>query len=119
MTGDDRLAECLERQANAFLGDAAQVKPAGNTASTLAEARPYICRFHGKLIVVKYRGYAMTDESLTRSFTHDVTLLKLFGLSPIVVHGGCPQIDRLLSRAGKKGKFIKGMRLTAADTMVN
>jgi len=86
-------------------------------AATLAEALPYIRRFHGKLIVVKYGGNAMTDESLMRSFAHDVTLLKLVGLNPVVVHGGGPQIERLLSRVGKKGEFIQGMRVTDAETM--
>ncbi|MFK7967472.1 MAG: acetylglutamate kinase [Burkholderiaceae bacterium] len=86
-------------------------------AATLAEALPYIRRFHGKLIVVKYGGNAMTDESLKRSFAHDVVLLKLVGLNPVVVHGGGPQIEQLLSRVGKKGEFIQGMRVTDDETM--
>ena len=77
------------------------VSPA-QKASTLAEALPYIRRFHGKLIVVKFGGNAMTDEALKRSFAHDVVLLKLVGLNPVVVHGGGPQIESLLSRVGKK-----------------
>ena len=86
-------------------------------ASTLAEALPYIRRFHGKLIVVKYGGNAMTDELLKRSFARDVVLLKLVGLNPVVVHGGGPQIEQLLAKVGKKGEFIQGMRVTDAETM--
>ncbi len=92
------------------------VSPA-QKASTLAEALPYIRRFHGKLIVVKFGGNAMTDEALKRSFAHDVVLLKLVGLNPVVVHGGGPQIESLLSRVGKKGEFVQGMRVTDAETM--
>lgn len=90
---------------------------AAQKAATLAEALPYIRRFHGKLIVVKYGGNAMTDKHLMRSFAHDVVLLKLVGLNPVVVHGGGPQIEALLSRVGKKGKFVQGMRVTDAETM--
>ncbi len=86
-------------------------------AKVLAEALPYIKRFHGKTIVVKYGGNAMTDERLKRSFAHDVVLLKLVGMSPVVVHGGGPQIDEQLARLGKKGEFIQGMRVTDAETM--
>ncbi len=86
-------------------------------AATLTEALPYIRRFHGKLIVVKYGGNAMTDESLKHSFARDVVLLKLVGLNPVVVHGGGPQIEQLLARVGKKGEFIQGMRVTDAETM--
>jgi acetylglutamate kinase len=83
----------------------------------LAEALPYIKRFHGKLIVIKYGGNAMTDEKLKRSFAHDVVMLKLVGLHPIIVHGGGPQIEQLLNRVGKKGEFVQGMRVTDAETM--
>jgi acetylglutamate kinase len=86
-------------------------------ASVLSEALPYIRRFHGKTIVVKYGGNAMTDESLQRAFAHDVVLLKLVGLNPVVVHGGGPQIDNALRRIGKQGSFIQGMRVTDAETM--
>ncbi|MFP5405402.1 MAG: acetylglutamate kinase [Gammaproteobacteria bacterium] len=78
---------------------------------------PYIRRFHGKTVVVKYGGNAMTDEKLKRSFAHDVVLLKLVGLKPVVVHGGGPQIEQLLARVGKKGEFVQGMRVTDAETM--
>ena len=83
----------------------------------LSEALPYIRRFHGKTIVVKYGGNAMTEERLQRSFAHDVVLLKLVGLNPVVVHGGGPQIDDALRRIGKQGTFIQGMRVTDAETM--
>ena len=86
-------------------------------AKVLAEALPYIRRFHGKTIVVKYGGNAMTDERLKRSFAHDVVLLKLVGMDPVVVHGGGPQIEQLLGRLGKKGEFIQGMRVTDDETM--
>jgi acetylglutamate kinase len=86
-------------------------------ATTLAEALPYIRRFHGKTIVVKYGGNAMTDERLKRCFAHDVVLLKLVGMNPVVVHGGGPQIEHLLERLGKKGVFVQGMRVTDEETM--
>src|SRR5689334_740662 len=86
-------------------------------AQILAEALPYIRRFHGKTIVVKYGGNAMTDEKLKNSFARDVVLLKLVGMDPVVVHGGGPQIDDLLKRVGKKGEFIQGMRVTDEETM--
>jgi acetylglutamate kinase len=86
-------------------------------ARILAEALPYIRRFHGKTIVVKYGGNAMTEPALQRSFAHDVVLLKLVGMNPVVVHGGGPQIDTVLNRLGKKGEFVQGMRVTDAETM--
>ena len=85
--------------------------------ATLVEALPYIRRFHGKTIVVKYGGNAMTDEVLKGGFARDVVLLKLVGINLVVVHGGGPQIEDLLSRVGKKGEFIQGMRVTDAETM--
>ena len=86
-------------------------------AEVLSEALPYIRRFHGKTIVIKYGGNAMTEEHLQRSFAHDVVLLKLVGLKPVVVHGGGPQINDALRRVGKEGTFIQGMRVTDAETM--
>ncbi|MBN9429432.1 MAG: acetylglutamate kinase [Burkholderiales bacterium] len=86
-------------------------------AAILAEAMPYIRRFHGRIVVVKYGGNAMTDEKLKQSFARDVVLLKLVGLKPVVVHGGGPQIEQLLARVGKKGEFVQGMRVTDAETM--
>jgi acetylglutamate kinase len=86
-------------------------------AQILAEALPYIKRFHGKTIVVKYGGSAMTEPALQKSFAHDVVLLKLVGMNPVVVHGGGPQIEALLNRMGKKGEFVQGMRVTDAETM--
>jgi len=86
-------------------------------AAILAEALPYIRRFHGKTVVVKYGGNAMTDEALKQSFAHDVVLLKLVGINLVVVHGGGPQIEELLGRVGKKGEFVQGMRVTDAETM--
>ena len=86
-------------------------------AGVLAEALPYIKRFHGRTIVVKYGGNAMTDEYLKQCFARDVVLLKLVGMDPVVVHGGGPQIDSLLARVGKKGEFVQGMRVTDGETM--
>ncbi len=90
---------------------------AAQKALYLAEALPYIRRFHGKTIVIKYGGNAMTDLRLQQSFAHDVVLLKLVGMNPVVVHGGGPQIEQLLGRLGKKGEFVQGMRVTDAETM--
>ena len=86
-------------------------------AGVLAEALPYIKRFHDRTIVVKYGGNAMTDDNLKQCFARDVVLLKLVGMNPVVVHGGGPQIENLLTRIGKKGAFVQGMRVTDADTM--
>jgi acetylglutamate kinase len=86
-------------------------------AAVLSEALPYVRRFHGKTLVVKYGGNAMTDPALAQSFAADVVLLRLMGMNPIVVHGGGPQIDQLLKRLGKEGQFIQGMRVTDAETM--
>jgi len=86
-------------------------------AEILAQALPYIRRFHGKTLVIKYGGNAMTDPALQADFAEDVVLLKLVGMNPVVVHGGGPQIDEALSRLGKKGTFIQGMRVTDEETM--
>ena len=86
-------------------------------AEILSEALPYIKRFFDKTIVIKYGGNAMTDPHLKECFAHDVVLLKVVGLNPVVVHGGGPQIESLLARVGKKGEFIQGMRVTDAETM--
>jgi acetylglutamate kinase len=90
---------------------------AADRAKILAEALPYIRRFHGKTIVIKYGGNAMTEDRLKKSFAHDIVLLKLVGMNPVVVHGGGPQIDDLLKQLGKKGEFVQGMRVTDAETM--
>ena len=86
-------------------------------AEIISESMPYIRRFHGKTIVIKFGGNAMIDENLQKTFAHDVALLKLIGLNPIVVHGGGPQINTALKRLGKEGTFIQGMRVTDAETM--
>ena len=90
---------------------------AAERAKILAEALPYIQRFHGKTIVIKYGGSAMTEEKLKKSFARDVVLLKLVGMNPVIVHGGGPQIDELLKQLGKKGEFVQGMRVTDAETL--
>ena len=86
-------------------------------AEILAEALPYIRKFHGKTIVVKYGGNAMTEERLKHGFARDVILLKLVGMNPVVVHGGGPQIDNALKKIGKQGSFVQGMRITDEETM--
>jgi acetylglutamate kinase len=86
-------------------------------ANILTQAMPYIRRFHGKTIVVKYGGNAMIDKGLQAAFARDVVMLKLVGLNPIVVHGGGPQIEEALNKVGKKGHFIQGMRVTDDETM--
>ena len=86
-------------------------------AKILTEALPYIQRFHGKTMVIKYGGNAMIEDKLKEGFARDVVLLKLVGMNPVVVHGGGPQIDELLQRVGKKGEFVQGMRVTDAETM--
>ncbi|MCE2656961.1 MAG: acetylglutamate kinase [Rubrivivax sp.] len=86
-------------------------------AEVLAQALPYIRRFHGKTLVIKYGGNAMTDPALQQDFAEDIVLLKLVGMNPIVVHGGGPQIDAALNKIGKKGRFVQGMRVTDDETM--
>ena len=88
-----------------------------NIAKVLTEALPYIQRFAGKTLVIKYGGNAMVDEALKQSFARDVVLMKLVGMNPVVVHGGGPQIDKLLERIGKKSEFVQGMRVTDRETM--
>jgi len=88
-----------------------------NVAHVLTEALPYIQRFTGKTIVIKYGGNAMTDETLKSGFARDVVLMKLVGINPVVVHGGGPQIGQLLARIGKQSEFVQGMRVTDAETM--
>jgi acetylglutamate kinase len=90
---------------------------ATDKAKILAEALPYIQRFHGKTIVIKYGGNAMIEENLKQGFARDVVLLKLVGMHPVIVHGGGPQINDMLKRVGKQGEFIQGMRVTDAETM--
>ncbi len=94
-----------------------QATPPTQVARVLTEALPYIKRFHGKTIVVKFGGNAMVDEELKRSFARDIVLMKLVGFNPVVVHGGGPQIGKLLERIGKESRFIEGMRVTDAETM--
>ncbi|GAB4296767.1 MAG: acetylglutamate kinase [Thiohalomonadaceae bacterium] len=93
------------------------ITAAMNNARVLAEALPYIRRFAGKTIVIKYGGNAMTEERLKHGFAQDVVLMKLVGMNPVVVHGGGPQISDLLKRIGKQGEFIQGMRVTDRETM--
>lgn len=86
-------------------------------ARVLAESLPYIRRFSGSIIVIKYGGNAMTEPALKEGFARDVVLLKLIGLHPVIVHGGGPQINEMLEKVGKKGEFVQGMRVTDSETM--
>ncbi|MES9883929.1 MAG: acetylglutamate kinase [Sedimenticola sp.] len=90
---------------------------ARNFAHVLTEALPYIKRFRGKTIVIKYGGNAMIDDDLKDGFARDVVLMKLVGINPVVVHGGGPQIGSLLDRLGIESEFVQGMRVTDSDTM--
>jgi acetylglutamate kinase len=88
-----------------------------NVARVLTEALPYIQRFTGKTIVIKYGGNAMVDEALKSGFARDVVLMKLVGINPVIVHGGGPQIGQLLAKLGKQTEFVEGMRVTDSETM--
>lgn len=90
---------------------------ATHIAQVLTEALPYIQRFSGKTLVIKYGGNAMVDENLKNSFARDVVLMKAVGINPVIVHGGGPQIGDLLERVGKQSEFINGMRVTDRETM--
>jgi acetylglutamate kinase len=94
-----------------------EISAAANIASVLTEALPYIRRFQGKTIVIKYGGNAMVDESLKQGFARDIVLMKLVGMNPVVVHGGGPQIGNMLKQIGKESEFINGMRVTDTETM--
>lgn len=93
------------------------MKHAESRASILVEALPYLQRFADQTIVIKYGGNAMVEEGLKKSFATDITLLKQVGINPVVVHGGGPQIGKVLEQVGKEAKFIDGMRVTDAETM--
>ena len=84
---------------------------------TLFESLPYIKEFSGKTVVIKYGGAAMTEPSLKVGFAQDIVLMKYVGINPVVVHGGGPQIGRLLARLGKESRFVKGIRVTDDETM--
>jgi acetylglutamate kinase len=90
---------------------------AKNVAQVLAEALPYIQRFRGKTVVIKYGGNAMVDENLKSGFARDIVMMKLVGINPVVVHGGGPQIGMLLEKIGKESRFVEGMRVTDSETM--
>lgn len=105
-----------EQSENTMQRPKAEVK-AEIQADILAQALPYIRKYHGKTMVIKYGGNAMTDPALQQAFAEDVVLLKLVGINPVVVHGGGPQIEAALKRLGKKGEFIQGMRVTDSETM--
>ena len=90
---------------------------ATEVAHVLGEALPYIRRFRGKTVVVKYGGNAMVDEQLKSGFARDIVLMRLVGINPVVVHGGGPQIGQVLEKIGKESRFVEGMRVTDSETM--
>ena len=92
-------------------------KAALNIAKVLTEALPYIQRFQGKTMVIKYGGNAMVDDALKKGFARDVVLMKLVGMNPVIVHGGGPQIGNMLEQIGKESEFVNGMRVTDSETM--
>jgi len=94
-----------------------EVQKSVERADVLLEALPYIRRFYGKTIVIKYGGHAMVDEELKNNFARDVVMMKYIGIHPVVVHGGGPQIGSFLRRLGKDSKFVQGMRVTDQETM--
>ena len=96
--------------------DVTQAEAAGK-AEVLVEALPWLQRFHGKTVVVKYGGNAMIDENLKRAFAQDMVFLRMAGIHPVVVHGGGPQISAMLNRLGIEGEFVGGLRVTSPETM--
>ena len=90
---------------------------AKNIAKVLTESLPYIQKFTGRTVVIKYGGHAMVDESLKQSFARDIVLMKLVGINPIVVHGGGPQIGSLLAKLNIESRFVDGLRVTDSQTM--
>lgn len=96
---------------------ALDAQAAMHVAHVLTESLPYIRRFAGKTMVIKYGGHAMENDELKNSFSRDIVLMKLVGFNPVVVHGGGPQISQLLKRIGKESRFVDGMRVTDSETM--
>lgn len=94
-----------------------ETRSAQETARVLIEALPYIQRFSGTTVVIKYGGNAMENDELKNSFARDVVMMKQVGINPVIVHGGGPQIGDLLARLGKESKFVQGMRVTDRETM--
>ena len=86
-------------------------------ANILVEALPYIQEYTGRIVVIKYGGNAMTDETLKQAVMRDVVLLSLVGVKPVLVHGGGPEISRMLKRVGKASEFVDGLRVTDAETV--
>ena len=97
--------------------DQASYEQARAKATTLAEALPWMKEYHGKIVVVKYGGNAMTDEALKRAFAEDIVFLRMAGFKPVVVHGGGPQISTMLDRLGIESEFRGGLRVTSAEAM--
>src|ERR1700683_5869511 len=98
-------------------GRLTRVEAASAKASTLIEALPWLNRFHGRTVVIKYGGHAMADEALRMAFAQDLVFLRYAGLHPVVVHGGGPQITELLDRLGLESSFTAGLRVTTPEAM--
>lgn len=108
---------CAKRASTRGMAEISSIEAAQFTAQTLSEALPYIQRYAGQTLVIKFGGHAMVDEDLSKSFAKDVVLLKHLGINPVVVHGGGPQIARLLDRLDIKSEFKDGLRVTDDATM--
>jgi acetylglutamate kinase len=104
-------------RADAASSNRARLARAGEKAGILAEALPWLQRFHGRVVVVKYGGNAMVDEELKQAFARDMVFLRLAGILPVVVHGGGPQISAMLERLGLPGEFRGGLRVTTPETI--
>ncbi|HET9973558.1 MAG TPA: acetylglutamate kinase, partial [Streptosporangiaceae bacterium] len=94
-----------------------RIEDASLKAGTLIEALPWLNRFHGQTVVIKYGGHAMTDEALRLAFAQDLVFLRYAGLRPVVVHGGGPQISAMLGRLGVESSFTAGLRVTTPEAM--
>jgi acetylglutamate kinase len=116
-TPPERASDGAEGSGAEGSGAAARIKRAGEKAGILAEALPWMQRFHGRVVVVKYGGNAMVDEELKQAFAQDMVFLRLAGILPVVVHGGGPQISAMLARLGLPGEFRGGLRVTTPETI--
>ena len=112
-----RAANLKDAVSNSKDAAGASTISAHSVAEILTEALPYIQKFHGTTMVIKYGGHAMVDEELKQTFARDIVLLKLVGINPLIVHGGGPQIGQLLEKLNIPTRFVGGMRVTDDDTM--
>jgi acetylglutamate kinase len=117
VTAREPNADFKHKELKVLNDTALRADTALDTARVLTSALPYIQRFRGKTVVIKYGGNAMIDDELKNSFARDIVLMKLVGMNPVVVHGGGPQIGNVLKQIGKESRFVEGMRVTDPETM--